>query len=69
VISWTIVQRVTNLELTTDEVKQQCKNTISGSMTFLRDANHIIPQGKNILALQDWNSFPVEENPDFVEEF
>jgi hypothetical protein len=35
---------------------------------LLRDANHVIPQDRNI-QLQDWNKFPVEDDPKFVEEF
>jgi hypothetical protein len=34
----------------------------------LSDANHIIPHGKEIV-LQDWNDYPVENDPDFIDEF
>jgi hypothetical protein len=34
----------------------------------LSDANHIIPHGEDIV-LQDWNGYPVENGPDFVDEF
>jgi hypothetical protein len=35
---------------------------------ILKDANHIIPHGNDIV-LQDWNDFPIKDNPDFVDEF
>ena len=34
----------------------------------LNDKNHVIPHDNDIV-LQDWNDYPVEEDPDFVEEF
>jgi hypothetical protein len=68
VISRTTVQRVTNLELTTDEVKQRCAEYDQQVREVLRDVNHIIPHNEDV-ALQDWNDFPVEEDPDFIEEF
>jgi len=68
VISHTTVQRVTNLELSTDEVKAKCKDHEQQVAERLRDENHIIPQ-QDGLQLQDWNDFPVEEDPDFIDEF
>jgi hypothetical protein len=62
------VQHVTNIELTTDKDKQQCKDYNHRVKDILSNANHIIPQGNNI-ALQDWNDFPVEEDPELIEEF
>lgn len=35
---------------------------------ILRDANHVVPHGDDIV-LQDWNDFPIEDDPDFVNEF
>jgi hypothetical protein len=67
VISRTMVQRVTNLELTTNKNKEQCKDYNQRVKDILSNTNHIIPQGDNI-ALQDWNNFPVEEDPEFIEE-
>jgi hypothetical protein len=34
----------------------------------LSDANHIIPHGKDVM-LQDWHDYPVENDPDFIDEF
>jgi hypothetical protein len=68
VISWTTVQHVTNLELSTDEVKVKCKEYAQQVTDLLKDANHVIPQDGG-LQIQDWNEFPVEDDPDFIEEF
>ena len=68
VISRTTVQRVTNLEHATDEVKQRCIEYDKRVNELLKDANHIIPQGDDI-QLQDWNDYPIEDDPDFVDEF
>ena len=68
VIARTTVQRITNLELTTDEVKQRCTQYDQRVAEILSDANHIVPHGEDIV-LQDWNQYPVEEDPDFVDEF
>jgi hypothetical protein len=35
---------------------------------ILNDTNYNIPHGNDIV-LQDWNDFPIEYNPDFVDEF
>lgn len=68
VISRTTVQRVTNLELSTNEVKAKCKSHEQEVTERLRDENHIILQ-QDGWQLQDWNEFPVEEDPDFICEF
>jgi hypothetical protein len=68
VISRTTVQRITNLELSTDEVKTNCKEFDQRVAELLKDANHAIPQDED-LQLQDWNEFPVEDDPEFIEEF
>jgi hypothetical protein len=67
-IARTTVQRVTNLEQTTDEVRQRCQQFDQRVTEILNDANHIIPHGDNIV-LQDWNDFPIKDDPDFVDEF
>ena len=54
VIARTTVQRITNLELTTDEVKQRCTQYDQRVAEILSDANHIVPHGEDIV-LQDWN--------------
>jgi hypothetical protein len=63
-----MVQRTTNLELMTDEVKQRCKGYNQSMADILKDTYHIIPRGDDIV-LQDWNDFPIEDDPDFVDEF
>ena len=68
VISRTTVQRITNLELSTDEVKDKCKEYDQRITDLLKDENHIIHQDGD-LQLQDWNEFPIEDDPDFIEEF
>jgi hypothetical protein len=68
VIARTTVQRVTSLELSTDEVKTQCKDYDQHVRDILRDPNHIIPHDDQTV-IQDWNDFPIEEDPDFVAEF
>jgi hypothetical protein len=68
VIARTTIQRITSLELTTDEVKQRCQDYDQHVAEILKDANHIIPHGDDIV-LQDWNDLPIEDNPDFVDEF
>ena len=68
VISWTMVQQITNLELSIDEVKTNCKEFDQRVAELLKDANHAIPQDED-LQLQDWNEFPVEDDPEFIEEF
>jgi hypothetical protein len=68
VIAWTTVQCITNLELTRDEVKQRCSQYDQRVTEVLSDANHIIPHSEDIV-LQDCNDYPVENDPDFVNEF
>jgi hypothetical protein len=68
VIARTTVQRVTNLELSTVEVQQRCQHYDERVNDILNDENHVIPHGNDIV-LQDWNDYPVDEDPDFVEEF
>lgn len=68
IISRTTVQCITNLELSTDEVKDKCKEYDQRITDLLKDENHIIHQDGD-LQLQDWNEFPIEDDPDFIEEF
>jgi len=63
-----MVQLITNLELSTDEVKVYCKEYDQRVKELLKDANHVIPQDGN-LQLQDWNEYPVEDDPEFIKEF
>jgi hypothetical protein len=68
VIAQTTVQRITNLELTMDEVKQRCSQYEQRVTEVLSNANHIIPQGEDIV-LQDWNNYPIANEADFIDEF
>jgi hypothetical protein len=68
VIVRTTVQRVTSLELSTDEVKQRRQVYDQHVTDILKDANHVIPQGGDIV-LQDWDDFLIENYRDFVDEF
>jgi glutamine amidotransferase PdxT len=53
IISGTMVQHITNLELMLDEVKQQCKDYNQCVVEILDDADHIvIPQGTSATMLQ-----------------
>jgi hypothetical protein len=52
----------------TDEIKANCKDHDQRVVERLKDENHVIPQDGG-LQLQDWNEFPVEEDPEFIEEF
>jgi hypothetical protein len=67
VISRTTVQRVTHLELSTDEVKEKCKIHQQRIEECLKDENHVIQQ--NGLHTQDWNKQTIEDDPDFIKEF
>jgi hypothetical protein len=67
-LSQTTVQHITNLELLTDKVKANCKEYDQQVTDLLKDVNHVIPQDGG-LQLQDWNEFPVEDDPDFIEAF
>ena len=67
-IAWTTVQHVTNLELSTVKVQQWCHHYDQHVIEILNDKNHIIPH-RNDIVLQKWNEYPVEEDPDFMEEF
>jgi hypothetical protein len=49
-------------------VKVKCKDHEQQVAERLRDKNHIIPQ-QDGLQFQDWNEFPVEKDPDFIDEF
>ena len=38
------------------------------SIHILNNANHIIPHGDDVM-LQDWNDYPLDTDPDFIDEF
>ena len=68
VISRTTVQRITNLEQGTAEVKDRMTRYNERVSTVLKDANHVI-QGEGERQLQDWDNYTLEDDPDFAEEF
>jgi hypothetical protein len=51
-----------------DKVKQRCSQYNQRVTEVLSNANHIIPHGEDIV-LQEWNDYPIENDPDFVDEF
>jgi hypothetical protein len=68
VISRTTVQRVTNLERSTTEVKQRCQEFDEHIRDLLKDDNHIIQEG-NERQLQDWDEYTEDNDEDFAKEF
>jgi hypothetical protein len=69
VISRTTVQRVTNLELGTTEVKQRCAAYDERVKEILKDANHVIIADQEHRVLQDWDDYTEVNDPDFANEF
>ena len=69
VISRTTVQRVTNLELQTNEVRQRCKEYDERINELLKDENHIVIPEEEERALQDWDEYTEDNDPDFADEF
>ncbi len=68
VISRTTVQRVTNLERSTMEVKQRSQEFDEHIRELLIDDNHIIQDG-NERQLQDWDDFTEDNDENFAKEF
>ena len=68
VVSRTTVQRVTNLEQGTTEVKERMKSYSERISTILKDDNHII-QGEGRRQLQDWDDYTIEDDHDFADKF
>ena len=68
VISRTTVQRVTNLELMTDEVKQRCKEFDERITELLKDENRVI-QGDDLdRQLQNWDDYTEDNDKAFASE-
>ena len=67
ILSWTSVQRVTQLELQTDEVCSSLSTLDQGICDRLNDANHVLLTGKDQPI--DWRRIDVEQDPDFLDEF
>ncbi|KAI2504020.1 Reverse transcriptase (RNA-dependent DNA polymerase) [Fragilaria crotonensis] len=68
VVSRTTVQRITNLEQGTDEVKQRMKEFDERIKELLKDQNHVI-QGEGERQLQDWNEYTDDPDQAFADEF
>ncbi len=68
IISRTTVQRITELEQGTDEVKARCKEFTERITDLLKDDQHIIAQDGE-RQVQDWNEFTETDDPEFREEF
>ena len=69
VISRTTVQRVTNLESTTTEVKQRIQEFDERIAELLKDDNHVIREG-NERQLQDWDDYTdLDNDGDFARTF
>ena len=56
VISRTTVQRITNLELGTNEAKERCKEYNDRIKALLYDDNHVV-HGVGERQLQDWDEY------------
>jgi hypothetical protein len=68
VLSRSTVQRVTNLELQTAEVKTLCTEFDVVLSERLKDDNFIIEEGGKTQPF-DWRQFPLETDPDYAAEF
>ena len=70
VISRTTVQRVTNLELGTDDVKRRCEEYDTRIADLLKDANHVIHEGGDPeRQLQDWDEYTELNDDEFANDF
>jgi hypothetical protein len=69
VISRTTVQRVTNLELQTNEVKRRCEEYNECINELLKDDGHVIIPEEDERTLQDWDDYTEDNDPDFASEF
>ena len=68
VVSRTTVQRITNLEQGTTEVKQRMKEFDERIRELLRDQNHVI-NGDGDRQLQDWDEYNDDTNQEFIDDF
>ena len=71
VISRTTVQRVTNLELGTLEVKERCKEYDERIAIAMKDQNHALPNGNENpeRQLQNWDDYTETNDGEFAEQF
>jgi hypothetical protein len=68
VVSRTTVQRGTNLEQDTDEVKQRMTEFDERIRELLKDQNHVI-QGEGEGQLQDWDDYTDNTDQAFIDDF
>ena len=68
VISRTTVQRITNLELGTNETKERCKEYNDRIKALLHDDNHVV-HGDGERQLQDWDEYTDVQDEAFNDEF
>ena len=66
VISRTTVQRVTNLELGTHEVKQRCMEYDKQLADIMKDDNHTIKEQQDERQLQDWDDYTEDNHTEFA---
>ena len=69
VVSRTTVQRVTNLELQTNEVKQRCTQYDVRIKERLKNEDHAILADDDEQTLQDWDDYTEDNDPEFTEEY
>ena len=68
IVSRTTVQRVTNLEQGTDEVRQRMKEFDANIRELLKDQNHVL-QGDGERQLQDWEEYTDDVDQAFLDDF
>jgi Mg2+ and Co2+ transporter CorA len=68
VISRTTVQRISNLELATIEVKDRCKDYNERIKELMHDDNHVI-QDEGERQLQDWDDYTDNQDEDLEDEY
>ena len=69
VISRTTVQRVTNLELGTCEVKQRCMEYDKRLTDIIKDDNHTIEEQQDERQLQEWDGYTEDNHTEFATQF
>ena len=69
IISRTTVQRVTNLELSTVEVRQRCDEYTNRITDLLKDDNHILQGDHGERQLQDWDDYTEDNDAAFSKEY
>ena len=68
VVSRTLVQRITNLELQEETNKKKMTTFDDAVKGYLRDYSHVLNDGSKSEPY-DWSTHPFDDDPDFQEEF